>query len=229
MPLPRIRNFFLVLTLLFSLSPAQAKQYGSYDPKRLLAVSETQSGRQYSIDTKYLDQMLNDLSLHARNYPPQFDNPQDQQRAVQDAKVFSGALDILINNPPPHPELLLRAGTLNSLAYNLNIPGSDAKTSAIFKKILATSPADPRGNYLYGVFLAGAAKPTEAIPYLEKALAAGVGDAAFAIGMTHLSLGNNQKALENLEIYRQRNPADKKTATIIEAIHSGNVKNNREE
>lgn len=214
--------------ILVAFSPAQAKQYQSHDPKRVVTVSETPAGKKYGIDTRYLDQMLNDLSVHAKNYPPQFDSPQDQQRAVQDAKLFSGVLDILVNGPNPHPELLLRAGTLHSLAYNLNIPGSAEKTSAIFQKILATAPGNPRGNYQYGLFLAGAAKPEEAIPYLEKALAAGIGDAAYALGMTHLSLGNKQKALANLESYQQRNPKDKNIAMIIEAIRSGNVEFKRE-
>ena len=76
---------------------------------------------------------------------------------------------------------------------------------------------------MYGRFLAGAKKPKEAIPYLEKALEAGVGDAAYALGMTHLSLGDKQKALENLEDYRKRRPNDENTVKIIDAIRNGTI------
>ena len=76
---------------------------------------------------------------------------------------------------------------------------------------------------MYGTFLAGTGKPKEALPYLEKALAVGVTDAAYALGMTYLTLGNKQKALENLEAYRQRNPNDGNVAKLIDGIRNGKV------
>ena len=218
-----IRIASVTLPLLFAFSLAQAKEYGNYDPKRMVTFSETPSGKQARIDLNYLDQILNDLGLHATNYPPQFDTPQDRQRAIQDVKTLSGMLDILVNNPSPNPELLLRAAFLNSIGYNLDIPGSGEKTSAIFQRLLAAAPSVPRANYMYGKFLAGARNPKEAIPHLEKALAAGVGDAAYALGMTYLSLGDKEKALENLEDYRKRSPNDENAAVIIDAIRNGKI------
>ena len=223
MCLSTIRIASVALLLFFTFSLAQAKEYGNYDPKRIVTFSETPSGKQAGIDLNYLDQILNDLGLHATNYPPQFDTPQDRQRAIQDIKTLSGMLDILLSDPSPNPEILLRAGFINSLGHNLDIPGSGEKTSAIFQRLLSASPSDPRANYMYGRFLAGANKPEEAIPHLEKALAAGVGDAAYALGMTYLSLGDKEKALENLEDYRKRSPNDGNAAVIIDAIRNGKI------
>ena len=221
MCLSTIRIASVTLLLFFTFCLAQAKEYGNYDLKRMVTFSETPSGKQAGIDLNYLDQILNDLGLHATNYPPQFDTPQDRQRAIQDVKTLSGMLDILLNDPSPNAEILLRAGFINSLGYNLDIPGSGEKTSAIFERLLEAAPSNPRANYMYGRFLAGAKKPKEAIPYLEKALEAGVGDAVYALGMTHLSLGDKQKALKNLEDYRKRRPNDENTAKIIDAIRNG--------
>jgi tetratricopeptide (TPR) repeat protein len=218
-----MRIAHLAFSLLFAFSLAQAAEYGNYEPKRILMVTETPSGKTYGIDTKYLDQILNDLGRHAKNYPPQFDTPQDKPRAVQDVKMLSGMLDILINGPSPNPEILWRAGFLNSMGHNLDIAGSAEKTSAIFKKLLAMSPSDPRGNYMYGTFLAGVGKPKEALPYLEKALSVGVADASYTLGMVHLSLGNKDSALENLESYKQRNPNDMNVTKLIDAIRNGKV------
>ena len=218
-----MRIAYFTFSLLFAFSFAQAAEYGSYEPKRILTVTETSSGKTYGIDTKYLDQILNDLGRHAKNYPPQFDTPQDKPRAVQDIKMLSGMLDILINVPSPNPEILWRAGFLNSMGHNLDIAGSAQKTFTIFQKLLSTSPSDPRGNYMYGTFLAGAGKPKDALPYLEKALSVGVTDAAYALGMTHLSLGNKESALVNLEAYRQRNPNDMNVTKLIGAIRNGKV------
>jgi len=76
---------------------------------------------------------------------------------------------------------------------------------------------------MYGTFLAGAGKPKEALPYLEKALAAGVTDAAYAIGMTYLTLGDKKQALRHLENYKQRNPGDGNVDKLIEAIRNGKI------
>lgn len=218
-----LRRILLAILMLHASSVTCAKEYGNHDPKRMLTVSETPSGKKHGFDLRYLDQMLNDLALHAKNYPPQFDTAQDRQRAVQDIKMLSGMLDILIVGPSPNAELLMRAGFLNSIGHNLDIPGSAEKTAAIFQKLLTAAPADPRGNYMYGTFLAGAGKPREAIPYLEKALAVGVADAAYSFGMTYLTLGDKQKALQHLDAYQQRNPNDGNVTKLIDGIRNGKL------
>jgi tetratricopeptide (TPR) repeat protein len=216
-------RYLLLLSVLFATASAQAKEYLSLDPKRMLTVAETPAGKKYGLDLAYLDRMLNNLEAHARNYPPKFDNPQDRQRAVQDVKILSGMLDTLINPPAADPGLLARAAYLNSMGHNLDIAGSTEKTNSIFRRLLAAAPADPRGNYLYGTFLAGAGKPKEALPYLEKALAGGVIDAAYTIGVTYLALGEKARALENLEEYQRRKPSDENVGMIIEAIRNGKI------
>jgi tetratricopeptide (TPR) repeat protein len=218
-----MRIFITVLSVILFASLALGKEYGNYEPKRIATVSESSSGKKYGIDGKYLDQILGDLALHARNYPPQFDTTQDRQRAVQDAKNLSGLLDILVDGPNPNPEILWRAGLLNSMAHNLDISGSAEKTSAIFQKLLTIVPSDPRGNYMYGSFLAGTGKSKEALPYLEKALSVGATDASYTIGMVYLTLGDKQKAIENLEAYQKVNPGDSNTTKLLDGIRNGKV------
>jgi predicted Zn-dependent protease len=218
-----MRKGLVTVAFLLVFSIASAREYEHYDLKRLTTVSETPSGKKYGFDGAYLDQMLNGLSAHAKNYPPQFDTPQDKQRATQDVRALSGMLDVLINVPAPNPELLVRAGYLNSLGHNLDIAGSAEKASSIFQRLLAAVPSDPRGNYMYGTFLAGVGKPKEALPYLGKALAVGVSDAAYAIGMVYVALGDKQQALKNLENYKRRNPNEKNVEKLIDAIRNGKI------
>jgi tetratricopeptide (TPR) repeat protein len=132
-------------------------------------------------------------------------------------------LDVLIKAPTVNLDLLLRAGFLNSIGHNLNIAGSGEKTTAIFQRLLTTSPSHPQGNYMYGTFLASANRPKEALPYLEKALSVGVIDAAYAIGMAYLILGDKNKALENLEGYKRRKPSDGNVDRLIDAIRNGKI------
>ncbi len=218
-----MRKFLLAFFALLLACAASAHEYGNYDPKRLFTVSETPAGKKYGFDVAYLDQMLGDLSAHAKNYPPQFDTPQDRQGATQDIRALSGMLDVLINVPTPNPELLVRAGQLNSIGHNLDIPGSADKASSIFQRLLAATPSDPRGNYMYGTLLAGVGKPKEALPYLEKALAVGVADAAYAIRIAYLTLGDKERALRNLEDYKARNPGDTSVDKLMDAIRNGKV------
>jgi tetratricopeptide (TPR) repeat protein len=218
-----MNKYLIAILILLGSANTHSKEYGNYNPKRMLTVSETTEGKKYALDGAYLDHMLNDLASHAKNYPPQFDTQQDRQRAVQDVTTLSGMLDVLINAPTPNLELLARAGFLNSIGYNLNIAGSGEKTNAIFQKLLSAAPSNPRGNYMYGTFLAGAGKPKEALPYLEKALSVGVADAAYAIGMTYLTLGDKEKALKHLEDYKRRKPADENIDQLIDSIRNGKI------
>lgn len=215
----------LLLTILLALvtTAVNAREYGNYDTKRLITVTETPEGKKYGFGGPYLGQMMNDLSAHARNYPPQFDTPQDKQRATEDVKALSGMLDLLINVPNPDLRLLTLAGDVNSMGHNLDIPGLAQKADSIFLRLLAAAPSDPQGNFMYGAFLSGIGKPKEALPYLERALSLGVIDAAYAIGMTHLTLGDKDAALKNLEDYKRRKPSDEGVDQLINAIRNGKI------
>jgi predicted Zn-dependent protease len=218
-----MHKLLLVLFLVLVTNAVSAKEYGKYDPKRLLTVSETSAEKKYGFDSAYLDQMLNDLSAHAKNYPPQFDTPQDKHRATQDVKVLSGMLDILINVPSPSPEILARSGYINSIGHNLEIPGAAEKADSIFQRLLALVPSDQQGNYMYGTFLAGVGRPKDALPYLKKALDVGVTDAAYAIGMTYLTLGDKEQALKSFEDYKRRKPSDGNIDKLIDAVRNGKI------
>lgn len=223
-----MRLAMVLLSLLSAFSFAEAKEYGDYNLKHslknIITVSDTSTGELTSVHLDYLDKILTDLSSHARNYPPAFDTLEDKARAVEDVKTLSVLLVILVAGPNPHPELLLRAGLLNSIGHNLGIPGTAEEANLLFQRLLAASPSDPRANYHYGTFLAGAAKSREALPFLEKALSAGVKDAAYSIGMAHLILGDKHKALANLEAYQQDRPNDEPLAKLIDDIRNGQFK-----
>ncbi len=220
-----MRKYLFILSVAIVLtSIANAKEYGNYDTQNILSISETpEGGKKHSLDVAYLDRVLGDLYFHAKNYPPQFDTPEDQQRAIRDIKILSGMLDVLINIPTPNPEILIRAGVLNSLGYNLNISGSTEKTNSIYQRLLALAPSDQNGNYRYGTFLASAGKAKEALPYLEKAFALGKIDAAYTLGVTYITLGDKDNALRSLEAYKQKSTIGNNVDELISAIREGKI------
>jgi Tfp pilus assembly protein PilF len=137
-------------------------------------------------------------------------------------------LGMLTEDARAHPEILFRAAMANSYAHNLKINGAAEKADALFKRLLTRAPEHPPSNHAYGAFLAGVAKPRESLSYLEKALAAGIVDAAYALGLAHVSLGDKDRALHYLETYRTRVPADKQVVPLMEAIRSGKISVQRE-
>lgn len=213
----------LILTLfLFALVGAHAKEYPKYDMKRVFPGSGSASNTGLGVDAKYLNELLDDLSSHALNYPPQFDTIEQRQRAVLDVVTISGILKTVTSHPDTDPEMLLQLSVLNSIGHNLNIDGAANEASRSFQRLLVVAPSHPRGNYLFGLFLAGIARPQEAIPHLEKALAAGVAEAPYTLGMTYLTVGDKQKALDNLELYQTRNPDNSNVKALVEGIRNGN-------
>jgi len=219
-----VRHFALAAILLFTALHASAAEYGQYDPKRILIKADKKTGTTAGVDLRYLDQMLNDLGSHARNYPPKFDNEADHKRAAKDAAALSRMLDVLVKPADADAEVLLRAAMLNGIAHNLKVAGSADKAQAIYTKLLARDPGHPRTNHQYGMFLAGTARFRESIAPLEKALAGGLPQAHYPLGLVYLSMENRPKALEHLEAYAAQFPNDANAARLLAAARSGKLK-----
>lgn len=219
-----VRRVLFSVALVLVAVLAQAKEYGHYDIRGIFSLSEAADG-QHSVtfNVPSLDQILGDVGAHAENYPPHFDSIDDRQRAERDVSGIASLMDPMAGNFSHSPELLLRLGYLHTLGHNLDLAGSDKKAVAAFTALLTLSPDDRRGNFRYGMFLAGTTKVADAIPYLEKAKSLGVLAADFPLGMAYTALGDKAKALENLESYSKRVPGDENAVKMIDAIRRGNV------
>lgn len=203
----------------------QAAEYGKYDVTNIFDFKDSKSdNKTIRINLEYFDRIISDLNTHAANYPPKFDTIEEQSRAVNDVTAISKMLEILLDGM--HSDILLRAGIINSIGYNLDIPDSGKKVTAIYQQIFKANPGHPTANYHYGVFLGNSNRPKEAIPYLNKSLSSGVPAAAYSLGMVNIFLGNKEKAIEYLEMYQAKYPDDKNTAILIRNIQSNEIKTN---
>lgn len=215
---------FCIITLNSNIT--WAKGYGEYDVKKSLTITNTKDGSKYGLDFQYIDLVINDLALHAKNYPPKFDSNADQKRAINDAGILSGILDVIVNSPIESPELLERTTLLNSIGHNLDISGAAQKADRDFKRLLELLPDDPKSNFTYGAFLGNTNRGGEALAYLNRSIRNGGTDAYYALGMAYLTMNNSKLALHNFEQYRKHNPKDKGLSKIIDAIKTGNIKVN---
>lgn len=212
----------LLLLLTLTSPMAYAIGYPGYDPQKILTVSENVSGQKvYGLDMRYLDRMLGDLSRHAGRYPPSFDSTEQKQWAVKDLKALSGMLGLLLKDGKPNPQILFRSAITNRMGHNLDIPGAEEKAEQQFQALLQAEPDAPQGNYQFGIFLAETGRAERSIPYLEKALAMGLEEANYSLGMAYLGMENKEEALVRLGAYLKAKPNDISTQKLIKAIEVG--------
>lgn len=213
----------VIALLLLLAGPAVAKEYGQYDPQKLLTLTKTVDGERYGFDLQYLDLIVGDLAVHARDYPPQFDHDGDKKRAIVDVQIISGMLEVLTSAPDVSPDILRRSSLLHSIGHNLDIPGAAEKADRDYQKLLQQLPDDAAANYGYGLFLVGAGRGSQALSYLSKAAQAGAVDAYYALGLVYLTQHNNEAALKYLTQYQQLKPNDSQVGQIIAAIKSDSI------
>lgn len=210
-------SLLLVLALISSVT--HAIEYPEHDPQKILTVSQNVSGQTvYGLDMHYMDRMLNDLSRHVGHYPPSFDSADQRRRVSQDLNGLLGILDVLLKDKRLSLQILLRSAIANRMGHNLDIPGSAEKAEQQFQALLQAEPGAPQGNYQFGIFLAETGRLGQSIPYLEKALAMGIEEANYSLGMAYLGTGNKQAALVRLREYLKTEPNDSSMRELIKTI-----------
>lgn len=215
-------GFVFAFVLPFCCAGAHAAEYGRYDLNQL-AKQNAPPAKGATLDIALVGRLLADLQPHAGNYPPKFDSPADAQRANADAAKLMGMLDAVFSAGQAPPEILLRMGMLGAVSHNMELPGAAAYAQTHFERLLKTDPAHAAGNFQFGTFLGNTGRAKEALPYLAKAKDSGVIPAFYAIGMSHLVLGDQALALENLQAYQKAVPGDASVGKLIDAVRAGKV------
>lgn len=179
----------------------------------------------HAINVEVIDYYINRIAEHAREYPPKFRDEQQKQEVVEKLRQLLSLLDILGENQQNNPEYLRRAAFANSMGHNLDIPESSAKAMDFYRRLLKVEPESKLANYYYGMFLVGTRKyHFDGIPFLEKALALGVEDARFTLGLLQVERGKTEEGLRYLETYAKNTPDNQHVRKVIEGVKNGNLK-----
>ena len=195
--------------------------YGSYDLKALAINDEIKSIA--DVDRDELEKILRDLWAHARGYPPKFANDDDKKRAQSDAKALVSVFDQLVSPATRDSGLLFRAARLSAAAHNLDVKGAGARADKYYKRLIELKPGTGQFHHDYGAFLGGANRCKESVPHLKRAIELGKDGAIFSLAMSHLSLGEKDKAKEALTRYLAKYPNNKKAQTVLNAIENGKI------
>ena len=172
-----------------------------------------------------IDAAISRVSTHAKNYPPKFASDSERKHIEAELTAVLTSLDAALKEHPDNPGLLFRSGFANAMGHNLDFRGCPEQCMKSYEKLLELEPENPNANFYYGQFLAStAAHQKESIQYLEKALAVGMTDSHYTLGLVLLTQGNKKAALKHLHEYARLNPTDEQAKNIIEHINKSEVK-----
>jgi hypothetical protein len=200
--------------------------YGSHDPTKILGTRRDADGHDHHfVDMQVVHAILDDLVMHAANYPPDLRTDDERQRAQSDARALGGMLDVLIQPEDAPVEMLLLASRVHAIAHNLDVPDAAAQATKGYERILAREPENAQANFHFGVFLASTGtRSKDAAACLEKAARLGMDGAWFSLGMLQLTLGDRDHALASLENYAKKFPDDAGARKLIEGLRDGSLK-----
>jgi hypothetical protein len=135
-----------------------------------IAESEAPAGtHEVSMSQSEIDKTLQEIELHAREYPVKFASAQQRtnmQAQLVELLVF---LDHGVKEYPDNADLLLRDAVANGFGHNMGCPDCGDKAIAAYEGLLKLQPDSAEANWRYGAFLAQTNQRERAISYLQKA------------------------------------------------------------
>lgn len=197
--------------------------YGGHDLSAIMSTRIDDQGKEsYFLEMGVVSTVMNDLLQHAKMWPVTFRTEPERRRAEQDVTVLASVIEVIAADEDADSELLISMGRVQAIRHNLDLDGAGEQAVAWFRRLLAREPEHVLGNYHFGVLLASTLPPDDdtAIPYLEKAIALGVDDAWYSLGMKYLTREDVSEALRCLETYASKRPDDKSVQLFIEALKS---------
>jgi tetratricopeptide (TPR) repeat protein len=178
-----------------------------------------------SAELDSLDATLTRVAEHARDYPPKFASGTERKQIEAELQQTIAALAAALGQHPDDPQLLFRDGFANAMGHNLDFPGAAKRCMESYERLLELQPDNGKACFYYGGFLAStAAQQKKSNAYLERAIALGVTDAHFTLGIALMIQGDKKGALEHLREFSRLHPDDKKVKTLIEQMATAEIK-----
>ncbi|NHB58566.1 ABUW_2363 family tetratricopeptide repeat lipoprotein [Acinetobacter shaoyimingii] len=203
------------------------------DTNKLIVPTVNNNGRamkyaplagQNEIDITEIDDVLQNIEGKARHYPPKFTNRLERQGFESKLKEVSAKLDTLAANNNASFDILVRAFKASVLGRNLDLGSAySAKSLKYAQRIIKINQDDAEANFWFGFSLSEGGAQKEAIPYIDKAMKAGVQEAYLVSANNFLSLEQNKNAIQTLKNYKVKYPDEAEVADrLIAEIEKSN-------
>lgn len=162
---------------------------------------------QNEIDITDIDDFLQMVEAKARHYPPRFTDRKERRGFETKLREVSSQLDTLANNDKASFDILIRAFKASILGRNLDLGSSyTTKSLKYAQQILKINKDDAEANFWFGFSLSEGGGQKEAIPYIDKAIKAGVQEAYLVAVNNYLALSQQKNAIQTLKNYKVKYP-----------------------
>jgi len=165
------------------------------------------------VDITEIDDFLQLVEGKARHYPPRFTERQERKGFELKLKEVTQQLDTLASKDNASFDVLVRAFKASVMARNLDL-GSvyTTKSLAYAQRILKINQEDPEANFWFGFALSEGGGQLEAMPYLDKAMKAGVQEAYLATANNYIAMEQKKNAVQTLKNYKLKYPQEAEVA-----------------
>ncbi len=164
-------------------------------------------------DITEIDDFLQLVEGKARHYPPRFTERQERKGFEARLKEVTQQLDTLASRDNASFDVLIRAFKASVMARNLDL-GSVYTTKSLTyaQRILKINTDDAEANFWFGFGLSEGGGQREAIPYLDKAMKAGVQEAYLSAANNYIAMEQKKNAIQVLKNYKVKYPQEAEVA-----------------
>ncbi|RKG29559.1 ABUW_2363 family tetratricopeptide repeat lipoprotein [Acinetobacter tianfuensis] len=165
------------------------------------------------IDITEIDDFLQLVEGKARHYPPRFVQRNERKGFELKLKQVTQQLDTLASKDNASFDILIRAFKASVMARNLDL-GSVYTTKSLTyaQRILKINKNDAEANFWFGFGLSEGGGQREAIPYLDKAMKAGVQEAYLSAANNYIAMEQKKNAIQTLRNYKIKYPQEAEVA-----------------
>ena len=165
------------------------------------------------MDITEIDDFLQLVEGKARHYPPRFVQRQERKGFELKLKEVAQYLDTLAVKDNASFDVLVRAFKASVMARNLDL-GSVYTTKSLTyaQRILKINKEDAEANFWFGFGLSEGGGQREAIPYLDKAMKAGVQEAYLSAANNYIAMEQKKNAIQVLKNYKVKYPQESEVA-----------------
>ncbi|MGE8683244.1 MAG: ABUW_2363 family tetratricopeptide repeat lipoprotein [Acinetobacter sp.] len=165
------------------------------------------------MDITEIDDFLQLVEGKARHYPPRFVQRQERKGFELKLKEVAQYLDTLAVKDNASFDVLVRAFKASVMARNLDL-GSVYTTKSLTyaQRILKINKEDAEANFWFGFGLSEGGGQREAIPYLDKAMKAGVQEAYLSAANNYIAMEQKKNAIQVLKNYKVKYPQEGEVA-----------------
>ena len=202
--------------------PEDPNKQVTLDVNKLIVATVNQPKRQVKfaalageneIDVTEIDDFLQLVEGKARHYPPRFTERQERRGFESKLKVMTQQLDALAEKDNASFDILMRAFKASVMARNLDLGSTYTTKSLTYaQRLLKLNPEDSEANFWFGFGLSEGGGQREAMPYLEKAMKAGVQEAYLSAANNYIALEQKKNAVQTLKNYKTKYPNEAEIA-----------------